>query len=335
MARLHEASADRLLTLLLDEAAVAELLNMDDALVAVADGFSARGRGAVENLPRALLRHSTGTIRITAAVDEERGYHGVKVSSSAVFGSNAGRILTLFETSTGRLCAVVQVFGLGALRTGAVSGLVTDRLANREADCLALIGTGRQARTQLEAIRRVRSIRRLRLYGRDISRRTAFRAQVDSDIDVVECDSVEDAVRGAHVVVTATSAIEPVLAGSWLEPGTHVNAIGANDESRRELDSAVVARAALVVTDEPEQAQYEAADLIRPVAEGLIAWDDIHGVDELVSGAIPGRQSPDEITLFESLGTAIGDVALAARAYEAAVERGVGLRLPDLSGQVT
>ena len=323
------------MTLFLDEAAVAAVLTMDDALAAVAEAFAARGRGAVTNLPRAVLRHSGGTVRITAAVDEERGYHGVKVSSSAVFGSNAGRVFSLFETGTGRLCAVVQVFGLGALRTGAVSGVVTDRLANPDAEVLAVIGTGRQARTQLEAIRRVRPIRSVRLYGRDPSRRADFRAEIGDDVEVVECNSVEEAVSGAHVVVTATSATNPVLEGAWLDPGTHVNAIGANDPSRREIDSAVVTRAAVVVTDEPEQARYEAGDLMHPVDEGLISWDDVHGVDELVGGAIPGRQTSAEITLFESLGTAIGDVALAARAYELAIARGVGVELPDLSGQVT
>ena len=323
------------MTLFLDEAAIGEVITMDEALATVAEGFAARSRGAVSNLPRALLRHSGGTIRITAAVNEEQGYHGVKVSSSAVFGSGAGRVFLLFETSTGRLCAVIQVFGLGALRTGAVSGVVTDHLANPDAECLALIGTGRQARTQLEAIRRVRPIRKLRLYGRDPSRRAEFRAQVDDEIEVVECDSVEDAVRGAQVVATATSASEPVLEGAWLDEGTHVNAIGANDASRREIDSTVVARASVIVTDEPDQARYEAGDLIEPVVEGVIDWHDVHGVDELVGGAIPGRQSPDEITLFESLGTAIGDVALAARAYEMALDRGIGIELPDLSGQVT
>lgn len=323
------------MTLFLEEAAIAELLTMDDALAAVSEGFAGRARGAVGNLPRALLRHSGGTIRVTAAVDEEQGYHGVKVSSTAVFGSSAGRVFNLFETSTGRLCAVIQVFGLGALRTGAVSGVVTAHLANPDADCLALIGTGRQARTQLEAVRRVRPIRRLRLYGRDPSRRAEFRAQVDPDIDLVECDSVEEAVSGAQIVVTATSASDPILRGSWLDPGTHVNAIGANDASRREIDSAVVARARLVVTDEPEQARYEAGDLIFPVAEGVIGWDDVHGVDELIGGVIPGRQSADDITLFESLGTAIGDVVLAVRAYTTAVERGIGTQLPDLSGRVS
>ena len=321
------------MTLFLDEHTVSELITMEDALDAVSEGFIASGRGAVVNLPRARLSHGSGTVRITAAINDDRGYYGVKVSSSAVFGSNAGRVLNLFEIATGRLCAVIQVLALGALRTGAVSGLATDLLARHDAEVLTLIGTGRQARTQLDAIRRVRRIRQVRLVGRDPVRRAAFREALGREgKGVVEFDSAEDAGRGADIVVTATSATQPVLLGEWLSPGAHVNAVGANTESRRELDSAVVARAAVVVTDEPSQARYEATDLIQPVAEGVFDWDDLLGVGEILGGVKPGRQSYEEITLFKSLGTAIGDVALAARTYEAALERGVGVHLPDLSG---
>lgn len=309
---------------------------MDDALAAVEAGFTARARGVVDNLPRAILHHSGGTVRITAAVIEDQSYYGVKVSSSAVFGSGAGRLLSLYAIATGRLCAVIQVFGLGALRTGAVSGVTTRLLARPDADVLGLVGTGRQARTQLEAIRRVRPIHTVRLFGRDPARRARFAEEVRGEGLVVhECATVEEAVAGATVVVTATAATEPVLAGDWLNPGTHVNAIGSNDPSRRELDSAVVSRAELIVTDEPAQARYEAADLIHPVAEGLIGWEDVRGLDELLTGAVAGRRSADGITVFESLGTAIGDVALAARAYETALDRGIGQRLPDLSGEVS
>lgn len=323
------------MTLFLDEEAVARLVTMDDALRPVKEGFVARGGGAIDNLPRALLHHTAGTVRITAAVVENRGYYGVKVSSSAVFGSNVGRVLSLFEIATGRLCAVIQVFGPGALRTGAVSGVVTRLLARPDADVLALVGTGRQARTQFEAIRRVRPIRQVRVFGREPMRRAAFAEVLDGDgVDVVCCDTVQDAVQGAQVVVTATSATDPVLEGAWLRPGAHVNAIGANAPSRRELDSEVVARADVIVTDEPDQARYEASDLIHPVAEGVIGWSDVRGVDEILTGAAPGRRSSDQITLFESLGTAVGDVVLAALAYESALDRNVGQRLPDLSGAV-
>lgn len=324
------------MTALIDESAVAELVTMEDALEAVSKAFLARGRGRIVNLPRQRLHHREGVVRITAAVTEDAGYFGVKVSSSAVFGSNAGRIMSLYELSTGRLCAVIQVFGLGALRTGAVSGVATDLLARPDSEVLGLIGTGRQARTQLAAIKRVRPIRRVRVFGRDSGRRGDFADSVrDSGLEVTECESAREAVECADIVVTATAATDPVLLGDWLSPGVHVNAIGANHESKRELDSQVVAKAGVVATDEPSQAQYEASDLIHPVAEGLLSWEDVHGIHEIITGFAEGRRSVEEITLFKSLGTAVGDVLLAAWTYERALERGYGVTLPELSGGVS
>jgi alanine dehydrogenase len=324
------------MTLLLDENTVSELITMDDALIAVREGFVAQAHGTLANLPRVRLRQGGETVRITAAIAEHRGYFGVKVSSSAVFGSSAGRVLNLFESDTGRLCAVVQVFGLGAKRTGAVSGVAADCMANPDADVLAIVGTGRQARTQLAAMIRVRPIRQIRVFGRHTGRRADFAdAARLTGADVLEFDTVEEAVTDAAIVVTATSASQPVLFGDWLSSGAHVSAIGANDESRRELDNRVVARADLIAVDEPIQARYESADLIQPVAKGILDWDQVSGLDELLGGSAPTRTSVRDITLFKSLGTAIGDVVLAANAYETAVERGVGVRLPELSGMVS
>lgn len=324
------------MTLLLGEGAVRELVTMEDALDAVSTAFAAYARGRIENLPRQRLRHQEGTIRITAAVAEDAGYFGVKVSSNAVFGSNAGRILNLYELSTGRLCALIQVFGMGALRTGAVSGVATDLLAKPDSKVLGLIGTGRQARTQLDAITRVRPVRRVRVYGRDPVRRSDFVVSArDSGLEATGAASAQEAVEDADIVVTATAAAEPVLLGEWLPSGVHVNAIGANDESRRELDSRAVARADIVTTDEPSQARYEASDLIHPVSEGLLSWEDVHGIDEVICGLVEGRRSVDDVTLFKSLGTAIGDVILAARTYERALEMGYGVNLPELSGEVS
>jgi ornithine cyclodeaminase/alanine dehydrogenase-like protein (mu-crystallin family) len=319
-------------TLFIDERAVAELIAMPDALVAVREGFEAMARGNVENLPRTRLGHGEGTVRITAALAAERGYFAVKISSRAVFESNSGRILNLFELSTGKLCAVIQVFGLGALRTAAVTGVATDLLARPDADVLAVIGTGRQARRQLEAMLHVRTIKQVRVFGRDPHRRADFAAFPRAkSIETIECTDVEQAVAGASVVVTATSARDPVLFGVWLDPGVHVNAIGANDVSRRELDSEVVARADIVVVDEPLQAPLEASDLIQPVAEGIISWEQVKGLDEILAGS-PGRQTAGDITLFKSMGTAVGDAMLAALVYERALQSGVGISLPDLSG---
>jgi ornithine cyclodeaminase len=178
----------------------------------------------------------------------------------------------------------------------------------------------------------VRTIKQVRVFGRDPHRRADFAAFPRAkSIETIECTDVEQAVAGASVVVTATSARDPVLFGVWLDPGVHVNAIGANDVSRRELDSEVVARADIVVVDEPLQAPLEASDLIQPVAEGIISWEQVKGLDEILAGS-PGRQTAGDITLFKSMGTAVGDAMLAALVYERALQSGVGISLPDLSG---
>jgi alanine dehydrogenase len=321
------------MTLFLDEACVAGLVGMDDALGAVEEVFAAAGRGAVTNVPRLRVPLTEGTLRITAAVANYRGYYGVKVSSTTIFESGAGRVFSLYKEETGELCAIVQVFSMGALRTGAASGVATRHLAKPDASVLAVIGAGRQAETQLQAVCAVRPIREIRVHSRDAGRRAAFCAPLaERGYDARPCATAEEAVRGADVIVTATTAEAPVVRGEWIAPGAHINAIGANFEHRRELDSAAVARCAVICTDDVEQVRYEATDLAAPVAEGLIGWDAVHPLGGIVAGAIPGRQSADDITMFKSLGVAMEDVALAARAYEKAVTTGAGVKLPDLAG---
>ena len=320
------------MTLFLDEATVHSLVDMDDALEEVENAFRAAGTGGASNVPRIRVPLGDGTLRITAAVLPSRGYYGVKVSSSTVFASGAGRVFYLYEHGTGRLVAAVQVFGLGTLRTGAVTGVATKHLANADATSIGVIGTGRQARTQVWGVSRVRRIDEIRVFGRDSDRLSRFCADLVGDgYPATPVGTAQEAVQDADIVVTATTATKPVLHGAWLTPGTHVNAVGANYEHRRELDTATVERAAVIVTDDPEQARYEASDLAFPAAEGALDWERVRGLDEIVAGDAPGRESHDQITLFESLGVALGDVALVARAYERAVVTGAGEQIPDLS----
>jgi ornithine cyclodeaminase/alanine dehydrogenase-like protein (mu-crystallin family) len=322
------------MTIFLDERCVADLIRMDDALEAVEDVFRAAGKGEATNVPRVRAPLKDGILRITAGVLSYRGYYGIKISSTTVFGRNAGRIFCLYREATGELCAVVQVFGLGALRTGAASGIATKYMANEDVTTLGVIGSGRQARTQIEAIARVRPIRTVRVFSRDARRRDDFCASVGARLGLAMegVDAPEDAVAGCGIVVTATTATAPVLHGRFLSPGTHINGIGANYEHRRELDSDAVARASVIATDDCEQVRYESTDLAAPVREGRLHWDAVHGLGDIVAEKIPGRSAPTDITLFKSLGIAIEDVALAARAYERAVERGIGETLPDLAG---
>jgi ornithine cyclodeaminase/alanine dehydrogenase-like protein (mu-crystallin family) len=322
------------MALFLDERCVAGLLTMEDALAAVEEVFREQGRGNVVNVPRVRAPLKGGVLRITAGVLSYRGLYGIKVSSTAVFGRNAGRMFSLYREESGELCAIVQVFGMGALRTGAASGIATKFMANANAGVLGVLGSGRQARTQVEAICRVRRIAEAKVYSPTKENRERFCREIAGahGLKATPVDSPEAAVRDSEVIVSATTSETPVVQGRWLAAGAHVNAIGANYEHRRELDTAAVRAAAFIAADDPEQARYEATDLIEPVKEGVLTWDRVRSLADVVSGNVQARAAASDITLFKSLGVAIEDVALAARAYEKALAQGAGVQLPDLAG---
>ena len=322
------------MAILLDEQCIRGLIGMPDALAAVEEVFHAQGNDGVYNVPRVRAPVSGGIVRITAAVLSYRGYYGVKISSTAVFGSNAGRMFCLYKEESGELCAIVQVFAMGALRTGAASGIATKYMSNPEAQTLGVLGSGRQARTQVEAICAVRPIKSVKVYSPTPANREKFCADIAAAFKV-EAKAVgepEQAVRDSEIIVSATTAEQPVVCGRWLRPGAHINAIGANYEHRRELDREAVLAAATIAADDVEQVRYESTDLAIPVNEGALSWDNVVSLGAIVAGKIKSRKAATDITLFKSLGVAIEDVALAARAYEKALALGVGLELPDLAG---
>lgn len=318
----------------LDEKNVCSLVTMQDALEAVEEMFGAQGTGGVTNVPRVRAAMHGGTLRITAGILSYRGYYGIKISSNAVTSQHAGRMFCLYREKSAALCAIMQVYGMGALRTGAASGVATKYLANKNASVLGVIGAGPQARTQVQAVCGVRSIREIKVYSPTAGNRERLSREFEAGLAVKAraVDSAEAAARESDIVITATSSRSPVLLGKWLSPGTHVNAIGANYESRRELDRDVVAAANVIAADDREQVQYESTDLSDPVDAGIITWDRVLSLGEIVAGRVRGRAAASDITLFKSLGVAMEDVALAARAYERAVERKIGQPLPDLDG---
>lgn len=322
------------MAIFLDERCVARLLTMEDALSAVEEVFREQGRGGVVNVPRVRAPLKGGVLRITAGVLSYRGLYGVKVSSTAVFGRNAGRMFSLYREETGELCAIVQVFGMGTLRTGAASGVATKFMANESARVLGVLGSGRQARTQVEAVCRVRRIAEVKVYSPTNENRERFCREIGEAhrLNAIAVSSPEAAVRESDIIVSATTSSTPVVQGRWLAAGAHVNAVGANYEFRRELDTEAVKAASFIAADDPAQARYEATDLVEPVKEGALTWDRVHSLADVVAGNVKGRASALDITLFKSLGVAIEDVALAARAYEKALARKEGVVLPDLAG---
>src|SRR5207249_10936858 len=224
------------------------------------------------------------------------------------------------------LVAVIQADRLGQQRTGAASGVATKYFARDDASTVGIVGTGWQAQSQLEAVCAVRPIRWVRCYGRDKDHREAFAKKMSAllGVTVQVAASAEEAIRGAEVAIAATNAPQPVIYGEWLRSGCHINAIGANRLETRELDDAAVRRCAFVATDSIEQAREESGDLVEPMKRGLLTWDRVHEISEVVAGKVRGRTSADDITLFKSHGIAIEDLAAAALVYERARDRGIG-----------
>ncbi len=255
------------------------------------------------------------------------GNHGTELDS------HQGVVL-LFETERGRLVAAADATAITAIRTAAVSGLATRLLAREEAGDLAIFGSGTQAQTHLEAMLAVRKIRRIRVWSRSAENARTFaareRARHGVPIDVAS--SAEEAARGADLLCTVTSSKEAFLRGEWISPGAHVNAAGSSVASAREVDAAAVARASLFV-DRRESTVNEAGDFLQAKAEGAVTEDHIRGeIGDVLAGRVPGRRSPDEITLFKSLGLAIEDIAAVEHIRRRAIETGIGVEF-DFGGR--
>jgi alanine dehydrogenase len=293
-------------TLQLTEADVERLLSPAEAVEAIEACFRRMAAGAVENRPRYRLRLDHGALAVMAASDLELGYAGAKVYAG--FGEGARFVVTLFRTDTPELVAVVDADKLGQLRTGAASGVAARHLARAGAATLGVIGCGWQAEMQVACIRAaVPGIERTVAYCRTESALLAFCERNDcepgeSHRDAGECD----------IVVTVTGSPDPVLRGEWLRPGALVCAVGANDGRRRELDNVVLERASFVCCDSIDDARLESADLIEPIEAGVLDWLEVHELQEVVAGSLPGRQRDDDVVVFKSNGLAAWDIAAAA-----------------------
>lgn len=242
--------------------------------------------------------------------------------------SHQGAVL-LFEGSRGRLLAVMDATAITAIRTAAVSGAATRALAREDAGDLAILGSGTQARTHLEAMLAVRPVRRVRVWSRtaEHARQFAERESERHGIAVEVAGSGREAVDRADLICTTTSSRVPVLAGAWVAEGAHVNAAGFAGPTGRELDAEMVARARLFA-DRRESVLNESGDFVLAQEEGMVGDDHVAGeLGEVLIGAVPGRTSPDQITLFESQGLAIEDVASAHHIYRAAESLGAGTRV--------
>jgi alanine dehydrogenase len=297
------------------------LLGPADALEAVEGSFRRLAAGAVDNRPRERLRLEGGVFAVMSAVDRELHLAGLK--SYTWLPDGTPFVVILFDTAAARIAGVIEADKLGQLRTGAASGVAARRLARTGATSLGVIGCGWQARSQVACIREaVPAIEHVVAYCRTPERLQEFCRETgaeagESHRDAAACD----------IVVTVTTAKDPVLRGEWLRPGALVCAVGANEPRARELDNVVLERAAFVCCDSREQARLESGDLIEPVEAGVLDWLEVHELQEVVAGELEGRQSDDDLVLFKSNGLAAWDLAIGSVALAMARERGVGREL--------
>jgi ornithine cyclodeaminase/alanine dehydrogenase-like protein (mu-crystallin family) len=259
-----------------------------------------------------------------AAGDSASGYMGMKIYTTSRHGLRF--IVPLFNAESGDLLALLEADYLGQVRTGAASGVATKFMAPQEVRTVGIIGTGGQARTQLEAIVLVRKVESVHAYSRDAKKCEEFAREmsVRLKVPVTAVDSSERAVRDRDLVITATTSTQPVLSGAWLKPGAHINAIGANFPQKRELDDEAVSRAGLIAVDSREQAKMEAGDLIRGFGGDESRWERVQELADIVARKTKGRTGAQQITLFKSSGIASEDIAVAGPIYELAKERGMG-----------
>ena len=313
----------------INEEEVRQLLTMPTAIAAVEEVSRKQAEGTVVVHPRRrfeLPQHNF--FHYMAALDSADGYVGMKLYTYV-----KGKIrflVPLYSVSTGDLLALIEADHMGRLRTGAASGVATKYLAQKFAKTAAIIGTGGQARTQLEAIYCVRMLSSVFVYGRDAERSKRFADEMAErlNVDVYPAESVADAMRNAEIICTATTASHPVIHGADIPAGVHINAIGANHAHKQELDEAAVAKANLIFVDSLAQSQQEAGDLIIPFRKHLERWKNVRELSELVAGKVPGRANDTQVTLFKSNGIAAWDVAVAEKVYELAREKSLGRELP-------
>lgn len=312
------------MALFLSEKNVQHLLPMMQAIESVEASFKEQHAGTAINRPRDRIFVPGLSFHTMAGAMLDEQVLGMKVYTVA--SGEARFLVLLFDTRSGDLLALIEADHLGRLRTGAASGVATKYLARANASRVGLIGSGRQARTQLEAVAAVRRLTAVRVFSRDAARRNAFCSEMSGrlGLPVEPAASAEEAVRFGEIVITATNSRDPVIKGEWLSPGVHVNAIGANMAKRREIDEACLGRAQVIAVDSLAQAQSEAGDLIQGFAALDRHWEGVVELHDVMQGSKPGRTSDEDITIFKSCGIAIWDVAAAGRIYRQALQMGKG-----------
>jgi len=315
-------------TLHINESEVKSVFTMPRAIEAVEAISKRQAAGEVLVHPRRRFELPDGAFfHHMAAADVPGGF--VATKQYTYVGGKLKFLVSLFSTKNGDLLSLIEADILGQMRTGAASGVATKYLARKDAVTAGIVGTGLQARTQLEAIAAVRELKSVKVYGRDTERREKFASETSARfaIPVKAVATATEATADVSIICTATTANQPVVAGDGVSPGTHINAIGANHMKKRELDAATVARCSRIYVDSIEQSRQEAGDLVLGFAGYEQRWDTVRELSSLVAGICPGRTDDSQITLFKSNGIAAWDLAAAICVYRLAQEQKLGRAL--------
>ncbi|MBN2320202.1 MAG: ornithine cyclodeaminase family protein [Acidobacteria bacterium] len=315
------------MAILLREADVEKLVTMEMAIATIEQAFRLQGEYKAENIPRRRCRLNKGMLHVMSASLPTLGYAGLK-SYTSVSGKPCFYIM--LYNADGTMVAVIEADKLGQMRTGAATVVATKHMARRESSRMGIIGTGWQARAQVQAVCAVGSFRNIVAWSRNSENRRKFCEEMTeaTGVEVIPAETPEEAVKEKDIVITATNSKEPVLKGEWLTEGTHINAIGSNFLTRQELDVEAVRRCDCIIVDSSEQAMLESGDLSQAAEAEAFYWEDARELGLVVIGEYPGREDPSEITLFESQGIALEDIALAAKVYEKAEAEEIGEKLP-------
>jgi ornithine cyclodeaminase/alanine dehydrogenase-like protein (mu-crystallin family) len=309
----------------LTESDVAATFSMSDALRVLDAAARKIADGSAMNAPRQRVSAGGAMLQVLPAALDGRVGH-----KTYTIGPRGATFWVTLYAPDGALLAIIEANTLGQIRTGAASGLASRYMARADARSLGMIGTGFQARTQIEAICLARPIEQIRVWGRNPQRLSAFCAELSARLErpVDAAAGARAAVADADIVATMTSSSTPVFAGEWLRPGTHVNAAGSNRPTAAEIDVETVRRSAIVAVEDVAQAKTESGDLLAAVAAGAFRWGDAVRLADIVAGRTAGRTDDTQITLFESLGVGIWDIAAANQVYDACVEQRRGRELP-------
>lgn len=314
--------------LFLSEADVDSLLTMADAIEAVTQAFRRQAMTEVMNIARGRARTDLAMMHLMGAAAKTLNALCCKVYTTTKKGAHF--YVHLFDGKSGELISVMQGKRMGAIRTGAVSGLATQFMARTDANTVGVIGSGLQARTQLEAVCQARSIVEAYVYSPNPEHREIFAKEMATQlgVEVRAVTKPELAVEDKDIIVTATDSVDPVVIGDWISEGTHINAVGSNFIGRAELDVETLRKCEPIIVDDKEQCRLEAGDFSKAMEEGVLRWSDIGELGNVVVNRTPGRHTPEDVTLFKSVGVAFADLAVARLVYDLAVKEGVGIPLP-------